>query len=69
MTVVTVNENSPGYKANIQNGDIILRINNKPIHHCGEVIEYLQFKDNDVIKVDLIRGNEIVNVELHPQYS
>lgn len=69
VRVVNVSADSPAYDANIQNGDIILKINNKSIHHCGEVIEFLQFQDCEEIKVDLIRGDKILTVELHPKYQ
>lgn len=59
---------SPGEKANIKVGDVILKINGKPIKEMAEVKPYVEKagENDDPLKVTLKRGKETINTTLDP---
>jgi len=72
--VMTVQEGSPGQQAGILVGDIVFRINNKPVKNSDEVFNQLnKSKNNAEYTITVYRNPETINmnvkVEFRPQIS
>lgn len=59
---------SPGEKANIKVGDVILKINGEPIKQMNDVKPFVEKagKNHHPLKVTLKRGDETINTKLNP---
>lgn len=62
---------SPGEKADIQVGDIILKINGKPVNEMEEVKKHVleAGQEEKSLNITIKRGNETMETPLHPEYD
>ena len=65
FVIDNVVKNSPGEKAGLLKGDIILKINGKPFHEftLNDIIYKFQLKDNKKIKLQISRGGEAMKFQ------
>ncbi len=60
-----VNEKSGAYEAGIKVGDVIYGINNTTVKNTKELfIQMSNFKVGDIVKVDILRENELISVDV-----
>jgi regulator of sigma E protease len=62
-----VKPGSPAALAEIQKGDRVLAINNKPMHKWDDMVEIIQGSDGKPVQVAVKRGKEVVTSELKPK--
>ncbi len=58
---------APARKAGIQNGDIILSINNTPVNHFSDIQKAVFFSDGSAMAVKVKRGNAVMDVSIMPE--
>ena len=60
---------SPGKKVDIQVGDLIVKLNGKPVDSAEDFTQQIQLAgENDKpVQLELVRGKERINVQLHPE--
>lgn len=64
-----VMEGYPAEAAGMQEGDTILKMNNKHIHFCREINLYLYFHPGETVDITYERGGEVKEVTLTPAYD
>lgn len=57
-----VYKNSKAYYANLLQGDLIIRINGKPVHDANSAKEYLSYYDGDSYVITVLRNGKRVNI-------
>ena len=65
LKVDAVRENGPAYSAGMQDGDIIVKINNKDVSDIYEYMARLgELKPGDIAKVQVLRNNKNIMLEI-----
>ena len=65
LKVDAVRENGPAYNAGMQDGDIIVKINNKDVSDIYEYMARLgELKPGDIAKVQVLRNNKNIMLEI-----
>lgn len=64
--VETVRKDSSAYIAGIKTGDLILKINGKPIPHTLEIIKAIRDAKNEPLAFDLERQGKIISTKVIP---
>ncbi len=61
-----VTENSPAYEAGIENGDVLLMIDEKPIEKWFDVLEGVKSSEGQPIQILLLRGTRELELTVTP---
>lgn len=59
-------QDSPAYKAGVQAGDTILRIDGNPVKNWGDLIIMKELTSNKTANIVLLRGEKLVQIKLEP---
>jgi regulator of sigma E protease len=62
-----VQNNSPAYVSGIENGDVILSIDNRKITSILDVSTYINTSTNDNIDIKVLRNNEEIILQVRPK--
>lgn len=62
-----VKPGSPAALAEVQKGDRVLAINDKPMHHWGDMVKSIQASEGKPVQVEIQRGKEVITREIQPQ--
>ncbi|HSF18522.1 MAG TPA: RIP metalloprotease RseP [Vicinamibacteria bacterium] len=65
--VTSLSDDFPAKAAGMQEGDIITRVDDKPIFHFEELIDAIESKGGERVSISVLRGNETINFELTPK--
>jgi stage IV sporulation protein B len=71
VTVADDKKVSPGEDAKVQLGDLIMKINGKPVSDVSKVSDLVSKagEDNSSLKLTIVRNNETIEVQLKPAYD
>jgi len=65
VAILEITEDSPASKSGLLPGDIIISIENKPVRSYGEYMSWTyNFKPGDTIRLNIIRGQEEIEISL-----
>ena len=67
--ITSVTNGSPAQEAGIKEGDVIVKMNRKPIHFFREVSMYGMFYEGDPVKITYERDGQRHAAELTPAYD
>jgi regulator of sigma E protease len=60
---------APARKGGIQSGDVIVAINNAPIHQFSDIQKTVFFSDGSALAVKVRRGNDLVDAQVVPELA
>ncbi|MFN7329555.1 MAG: PDZ domain-containing protein, partial [Bacteroidota bacterium] len=67
LFVVGIEKDSPASRSQIQEGDIIVSFNNKPVNTMNQLFKELTRKDIlSMVDVSVVRHAEMLNVSIFP---
>lgn len=65
VVVLEVNPDTPASNANLALGDIIMKVDDRPIRNKEELIDVLdKYRDGDSAEFEIIRSGELIDVEV-----
>ena len=65
--IVEVADNSPALQGGLRVGDVLLRVDGKPILSARQFVEHIRSSDGRALRVDVARGVSQVSLDITPQ--